>query len=252
MQAFWDQAERAERAVNQSPLQHLARMNARSRAARAQEAAQPQEQPFVYVTREPTWADQVTDFESEQLDAGAQRWAQSQGFHTSIEKILIGIAAERRSARFQANNNGDSEHGSATEAAPSMAGRPGLKPPTDDEEDEKQSDKDPKGIIKRYSDNAAKDDHVFSARHRANGIMRLSTLADDAEKMKDIINRFKAIVDAVDAQGLLKEGTNSIKTVINGLNVQIQVHISNKEVISLNGYINHSARIWPNTINWPQ
>jgi hypothetical protein len=66
----------------------------------------------------------------------------------------------------------------------------------------------------------------------------------------EIVKTFKNIVKSIDAQGLLREDTNQIKTRIKGIDVEIKVHITNGVVRSLDGYIGHSARIWQNSITW--
>ena len=169
--------------------------------------------------------------------------------------IAIGNVLPPTVAKSQANDNGDSEGASGKQQPiPAMPMGPDQKPPKDDEE-EKQCDKDAKGVIKKYFKRAMDRTHIFSEPHIKDGIMKLTSLATASEEVQkdDIIEKFKAIVTAVDAKGLLKDGvTNAIQMVINGLKVQIQVHIINGEVMSLDGYIGHSARIWPNMVKWPQ
>ncbi|QQR49069.1 hypothetical protein IPF37_05970 [bacterium] len=100
------------------------------------------------------------------------------------------------------------------------------------------------GIIKSYNDDAIKLKHVFSNDHRAQGIMKLGNT------QAEIISRLKKIVDKVDACGMLKNGQNCIKTIINGLEVDININIADGIVRSLNGYVGNSNRICKNTINW--
>ena len=75
--------------------------------------------------------------------------------------------------------------------------------------------------------------------------------ATDAAKRIEILDKFKNIVKDINSKGLFNEGTNQIKTVINGLDVEIKVHIIDGIVKSLDGYIGHSSREWANSITWP-
>ena len=68
------------------------------------------------------------------------------------------------------------------------------------------------------------------------------------ENKEEILKSFKDIIASVDAKGLLKEGTNPIRTKLNGFDIELKVHIIDGKVISFNGYMGHSDRIWPNTI----
>ena len=108
-------------------------------------------------------------------------------------------------------------------------------------------------IIKKYSDTAIKKEHIFSKEHKKDGVMKLGTTpkASEADLQKEIVDNFKNIVRDIDSKGLLKSGDNQIKTVINDLKVEIKVRIIDGTVISLDGYIGHSARVWPNSIIWP-
>ena len=107
--------------------------------------------------------------------------------------------------------------------------------------------------IKGYADDAIKKGHVFSEKHVKKGIMLLATTAGatDAAKKDEILDKFKNIVKDINSKGLFNEGTNQIKTVINGLDVEIKVHIIDGIVKSLDGYIGHSSREWANSITWP-
>ena len=102
------------------------------------------------------------------------------------------------------------------------------------------------GVIKTYHERAINKDHIFSRDHRKKGIMKLGSTEDE------IISRFKNIVDRADSYGMLENGPNRIKTIINGLEVEIKVHIVDGKVMSLNGYVGHSKRICKNTITLPE
>ena len=122
------------------------------------------------------------------------------------------------------------------------------------------------GIIRAYSDNPIKRDHIFSPDHRERGIYRLSKLPEAVEVEKDgagigkiiketvendILAKFQRIIEAVDAAGRLEEGTNIIRTTIDGFKVEIHVHIEKGKVFNIDGYLPHSGRKWHREIYWP-
>ncbi|MBD3231046.1 hypothetical protein GF322_00090 [Candidatus Dependentiae bacterium] len=106
--------------------------------------------------------------------------------------------------------------------------------------------KAPKGIIKQFEDSVVNryKEHIFSKKHLKNGIMKLGKCEDD------ILGYFKKVIESVDYKGLLKPGTNQIKTKINGFEVEIKVHIIDGKVISFDGYMGYSDRIWDNSVTW--
>lgn len=63
--------------------------------------------------------------------------------------------------------------------------------------------------------------------------------------------KFEKIIKDIDAAGALKEGTNTIRTVVNGFKTEIRVHISQGEVLNINGFVEYSDRKWDNEIYWP-
>jgi len=86
--------------------------------------------------------------------------------------------------------------------------------------------------------------------------MKLSTdpknIDDIAKQKLEIIDRFKAIVKDIDTKGLLlKEGTTVIRTTIDGLKVEIHVHLKDGIAMSLDGYVGHSGRKWQYEVYWP-
>ena len=106
--------------------------------------------------------------------------------------------------------------------------------------------KAPKGIIKQFDDAVVNryEGHVFSRKHVKDGIMNLGKSKDE------ILSSFKKVVESVDAQGLLKQGTNQIKTKIKGFEVEVKVHIIDGKVVSFDGYMGYSERAWDNSITW--
>jgi hypothetical protein len=109
-----------------------------------------------------------------------------------------------------------------------------------------------KSLITGYTEDAIKREHVFSPKHNKKGLMKLSSLADTTQSEDEILRIFQSIVKGVDSQGLLKAGgTNIIRTVINGLEVEIKFDILPDGIIrSFDGYTGRTERVWFNTVDW--
>lgn len=78
-------------------------------------------------------------------------------------------------------------------------------------------------------------EHVFSLKHIEDGIMNLGT------NESEIINKFFSIAKATSGQWV--EGSNEIRTMINGIKVTIRFYVKNGEIINLDGFVGYSKRI---------
>lgn len=149
------------------------------------------------------------------------------------------------------------EVGSAagTQTTGAVTGGGGAQPPKKDENNEQNEPKKKIAVISKgevvattlvgFVEKGIKYAHIFSPDHKSRGIMDLGI------NEADIVNKFKAIVRTINAAGKLIEKTNVIRTFINGLQVEIHVHIINGMAVGLDGYIGHSARTsWNYIINY--
>ncbi len=85
--------------------------------------------------------------------------------------------------------------------------------------------------------------HIFSTKHIKGGILELGKnrkeiLKSTIDKIKDINNK-----------GLLKEGSNQIRTTMNGVEVEIRVFIKDSNVMSINIFKDYSPRNMGNIIS---
>ena len=69
--------------------------------------------------------------------------------------------------------------------------------------------------------------HIFSEKHKADGILKLGN------NNLEIYNKSVDITKRVDAAGLLKNGTSQIRFEASGLNVEIRTYIANGSVLSV-------------------
>jgi hypothetical protein len=111
-------------------------------------------------------------------------------------------------------------------------------------------------VIKGYNEAGIKRDHIFSPDHEKGGIMKLSVKPENinniAQQKLEIIERFKAVIQDIDAKGLVpKEGLTVIRTTIDGLKVEIHVYLKDGMALSLDGYIGHSPRNWHYIVSLP-
>lgn len=86
-------------------------------------------------------------------------------------------------------------------------------------------------VITKYADG-----HIFSADHIKGGIMDLG------KDKNDIIHSISSKIKDVDASGLLKEGSNQIRTSINGVESEIRVFIKDGSVLSVDAFKGYSSR----------
>jgi hypothetical protein len=87
-------------------------------------------------------------------------------------------------------------------------------------------------------------EHIFSKKHIQEGLM---TAGESQEKIMDSLHD---IILFLDKKGLLEEGSNLIKTSINGVNnIEIRCFIENGEAIGVNAYISDFGRIYGNFID---
>jgi hypothetical protein len=109
-----------------------------------------------------------------------------------------------------------------------------------------------KPVIKGYTETAIKRDHVFSPQHKEDGLMKLSKFGNTVQGEDEIIKMFQGIIKEVDSHGLLKtDRTNIIRTVINGLKVDIKFNIRADGVIrSFDGYIGWTGRDTFHIVEW--
>lgn len=77
-------------------------------------------------------------------------------------------------------------------------------------------------------------EHVFSYDHKKNGILDLG------HSEAEIINKFINIIEAVSNK--LIEGSNNIRTIINGKEVTITLFVRDGEVVNLDGFVGYSER----------
>ncbi len=84
--------------------------------------------------------------------------------------------------------------------------------------------------------------HVFSKQHISNGIMNLG------KDETDILNKFFDIADKT--SNLWVEGSNEIRTTINGLEVTIRIYIEEGKLVNLDGFVGYSQRAIGNLINY--
>lgn len=100
-------------------------------------------------------------------------------------------------------------------------------------------------ITKNLKDTIVKyEDHIFSPEHIRDGIMALG------KDKKTIMNSMYDMIMSLDKKGLLQEGPNQMRVMINGIdNVEIRCFIQNGEVISANAFISDFSRIFNNFLD---
>lgn len=99
-----------------------------------------------------------------------------------------------------------------------------------------------KGIIKTFEVEEETFYHIFSKKHMDEGILNLG------KNKPAILDTFIDIVLEANYKGLLQENSNQIEKMINGHKAIIRVHIQNKGVLSINGFIGSTNRIVKNKI----
>ena len=89
-----------------------------------------------------------------------------------------------------------------------------------------------------------KEAHVFSQDHLSKNIMDLG------KNRQDIINSGFNIVEELNTKGMLKEGPNQIKTMINGHEAEIRIFVKDGKMINFDMFKGHSPRNMGNTITY--
>lgn len=86
--------------------------------------------------------------------------------------------------------------------------------------------------------------HIFQADHLKKGIMDLGKNQD--EILKSISDK----ISKVNADDLLKEGSNQIRTTMNGVEAEIRVFVKDGEILSVDAFKGFSSRTIGNVINY--
>ena len=82
--------------------------------------------------------------------------------------------------------------------------------------------------------------HMFSNAHISGGIMSLG---------KDKLDIFTKVYNtAINTSSKWIEGSNEIRTVINGIETTIRFYVQNNEILNINAFIGYSDRIIGNLI----
>jgi hypothetical protein len=98
--------------------------------------------------------------------------------------------------------------------------------------------KDLRSTIARY------ENHIFSDEHKADGILALG------KDQETIMNSLYDVIMSIDKKGLLQEGSNQVRVMINGIdNIEVRCFIQNGEVISVNAFISKFNRIFSNFVD---
>ena len=93
---------------------------------------------------------------------------------------------------------------------------------------------------KRYGANFISE-HVFLNDHINNGIMELGN------SKQDILTKFFDTAKANSSKWV--EGSNEIRTIINGKETTIRFFVKNGEIVNLDGFVGTSSRVIGNLIN---
>jgi hypothetical protein len=78
--------------------------------------------------------------------------------------------------------------------------------------------------------------HIFSSKHIAGGIMSLG------KSRKEILHSVVEKIRKADTNGLLKQGPNQIKTMINGQKAEIRLFVKDGKIMSVDCFKGHSPR----------
>jgi len=98
-----------------------------------------------------------------------------------------------------------------------------------------------KGKIAKDIDMDKISEHVFSNDHINNGIMDLGSSKDD------ILTKFFDTARSNSSKWV--EGSNEIRTIINGKETTIRFFVKNGQIINLDGFAGTSSRVIGNLIN---
>ena len=84
--------------------------------------------------------------------------------------------------------------------------------------------------------------HVFSDKHMKKGIMKLG------KSKEDILNKFLSI--ALSTSKHWEEGSNEIRTVINGIKATVRFYVHNGKITNFNGFVGYSGKVVGKLINY--
>ena len=65
---------------------------------------------------------------------------------------------------------------------------------------------------------------------------------------KDILNKFFDIAEITSEQWV--DGSNEIRTIINGIDVTIRIYVKNGKMVNLDGFVGYSQRVLGNLISF--
>ena len=78
-------------------------------------------------------------------------------------------------------------------------------------------------------------EHVFSKDHVKNGIMNLG------KSKSEILDKFFDVAKSTSDKWV--EGSNEIRTIINGSNTTIRFYVENGVIINLDGFVGFSSKV---------
>jgi len=96
--------------------------------------------------------------------------------------------------------------------------------------------------IKRESVPSKDIAHVFSEKHLNRGIMRFG------HNIKDIFLEVIKLIEEADATKMLAQGSNTIRTCINGINIEVRTYLEGDLLRSIDAFSGHSNKVVSNLI----
>ena len=94
-------------------------------------------------------------------------------------------------------------------------------------------------------------DHIFSEAHEEKGILDLGKRYVEKEVTKQkIFNKLKKMLLKIDKAGLLVEGDNEIRFIMNGHEATMRVFMQNNTLMSWDAFATYSERVKGNLLLW--